>query len=100
MLLLPCFGSLLTKNKSAHDIGFSVELRCGKKKPKILVAPSRVSEPQTQSINNLLKGTVVLIFDNSYSYMTKKEVLLMATVRPPLSRAEKRKQKNKNKKKK
>jgi hypothetical protein len=79
-------------------VSFSVQLRRGNKKPKVLVAPSRLSDPQTNQINNLTKGQVVLVFDNSYSYMTGKEITLTALIRPPMTRAQKRREKQQKKK--
>jgi hypothetical protein len=84
----------------SHDIGFEVEIVVGNKKPKVLVAAARYSTPQGGAVHGLAKGRLLLTFDNSYSYITSKEVRLTATVRPPLSRAQKRKEKKNRKKEK
>ncbi len=84
-----------------HDIGFSVELLVGNKKPRVLVPLARHEGQQAGVIHGIGKGKLVVTLDNSYSYLTAKQVRLTATVRPPLSRAQKRKEKkNRNKERK
>ena len=72
-----------------------MELVGAKKKTRFPVEMQRV-DSHTEAVSKVLfpvrKGTYRLIFDNTYSYMTAKQVTLIYNVRGPLSKAEKRKE--------
>ena len=80
---------------AANDIEFGIEfLDAKKKRGRFPVVVSRVSSHENVILGllkNLAIGKYTMIFDNSYSYMTAKDVTLIFNLRGPLSKAEKRK---------
>lgn len=82
----------------SHDIAFGV-VRMDKKEKelhKIKRVDSHV-EPVTGVVAALKKGKHAMVFDNSYSWATSKEISLFYKLRPPMTRAQKKREKKKNK---